>query len=88
MDFSLLFWIAGIVALFVGLLMFLDYRRYKESIFKYLFFVFLLIVLKSIFYSGIDFSKVLWIYDTIGQTSAQQVIVYDAMKPLYNLKSF
>lgn len=88
MDFSFLFWIEGIAALSVGLLLFLDYRKYREPIFKYLFFVFLLIVLKTVFYMGIDFSGVIWIHEIIGTTGSQTDKVYEALRPLYNLKSF
>jgi sigma-B regulation protein RsbU (phosphoserine phosphatase) len=88
MGFNLLFWIEGIIALFIGLLLFFDYTKHKESIYKYLVFIFLIIVLKSVLYSGIDFSGVLWIHDTIGTTGSQTDKVYEALQPLYNLKSF
>ncbi len=50
MDWSVVFWIEAVIALFFGLLMLVDTFKYKERMFRLLFFFFLIVVVKSILY--------------------------------------
>ena len=50
MGWSVFFWIEAVVALFFGLLMLIDALKYKERLFRLLFFFYLIIALKSFLY--------------------------------------
>jgi sigma-B regulation protein RsbU (phosphoserine phosphatase) len=88
MDFTLLFWVEAILAFFLGLLLLLDYKRYKEPIFKFLYIVFFIVVIKSIVYVAIDFGEVFWTKLEIGYTGATREALFDDIMPLYYLRFF
>ncbi|OHD57135.1 MAG: hypothetical protein A2Y33_09425 [Spirochaetes bacterium GWF1_51_8] len=90
MDSSLFFWIEAIIAVFMGLLMILNYLNYKKKtdtadIFKSLFFVFILILVKSAVYIGINFTDVLWFAFEKDNAVVVGDIIFGIIKPEYNM---
>ena len=72
------FWIEIVFAFFLGLLMLIDYIKYRSPIFRLLFILFLVILVKSLFYIGIQFTQVKMTANAIDNTYL----------PLYDLKYF
>ncbi len=89
MGANLFLWIEAIIAFFVGLLLFLDFRKYREGIFKSLSLVFFFVVIKSIIYDNIDFFNVFYVYEETAPGMGSYVTrVFKDLRPLYNLKEF
>ncbi len=86
MTLSFILWFDLVVALSIGLLMFIDYRRYRIVTFKQLMAVFLISAVKSAALIAIGFFNVDLMTVTSGATTSVQI--NPAKYPLYQLNYF
>ncbi len=79
----------AVLAFFVGLLLFLDYRKYREAIFRFLSFVFFFLTLKNFIMINLDYFNVYYYnVETIKGSGAYIPRVFKDLKPLYDMKDF
>jgi sigma-B regulation protein RsbU (phosphoserine phosphatase) len=79
-------WAQAVVAVFLGLLMIANYFRYKQKMFKYLFLVFCLIIIKSFVYNEIHLTDVKWV-EEIREGNVYRLLD-PSLRPLYEFKYF
>ncbi len=80
------FWMEGTLAFFFVIFMWLNYSKYREPAFKFLFIIFSFILLKSFVYIRISFTEVEWI-ETIAQGVTRKILNPDLV-PFYNFRFF
>lgn len=80
------FWLDIIVALFMGLLMIIDFRRYKLNIFLLMFSIYLFVFIKSGIYLLIGFTDVKFIEQILNNSISR--ILDPSLQPLYDFKYF
>lgn len=77
----------AVLAFFVGLLLFLDYRKYRESIFRFLSLVFFFLTVKNFLLINADYFNVYYYnVETIRGSGAFVPRVFKDFKPLYDLR--
>ncbi len=84
MGWNVSFWIEAIIAIFFGLLMLINSFRYKERMFRLMFFLFFILMVKSFVYISLRLTDVSW--TLVQTTSGVKKVLEESMVPLYNLK--
>ncbi len=83
---NLWFWMDGVLAFFVLLFMWLNYKRYREQSFLFIFFIFAFILFKSYLYINISLTSVEWV-DVVFQGVSRKILNPE-FQPLYNFRYF
>lgn len=82
------FWIEATIGIFLGILMYLDYKKFKEAIFKIFALVFALLAVKSLFYIGMHFTQIRFVNQAEGSVGVTKKILDSSYLSLYNLRYF
>ncbi len=82
------FWIETAIGVFLGILMYLDFRKFREPIFKIFALVFAFLAVKSFLYIGIHFTHVVFVEQAQGSVGVTKKILDPSYLPLYRLRYF